>query len=283
MPDPDTLNQHNHNPLNQHDHTTARPSISDLTGYMSHEASASHISRAYSKHELSRPEVALNLHYLRILEDELRVHDIFDHPFLVRFSKGAYSDKAMRFALIQFSKHIRVFTSCLSHLLGMAPDIRDRIVLYDNLREELGNGSLGDTHYMLYLRMLSSLGISKDEAENTPALVSLDLLNDGLINAVRSSFINGLSWLGLGGELPIPNNFPYLAHGVKRCYPSVDTGFFEHHGAPDQAHNDDSNTLLALHLTDDASRDIVKREVAKSLYLRAAAWTEIGDRAKLIV
>ncbi len=280
MSDPDTLK---HTPFPSTSHHGMSPSVSSLMGGAHPESSASHISRAYSKHELSRPEVALNLHYLRMLEEELRVHDIFDHPFLVRFSKGAYGDKAMRFALIQFSKHIRVFTSCLSHLLGMAPDIRDRIVLYDNLREEMGNGNLSGTHYMLYLRMLSSLGISKEEAENTPALVSFDLLNDGLINAVKSSFVNGLAWLGLGGELPIPNNFPYLAHGVKRCYPSVDTGFFEHHGAPDQAHNDDSNTLLALHLTDDASRENVKREVRKSLYLRAAAWSEIGEQVKLIV
>lgn len=249
---------------------------------MSHANSVSPTARAYSSHELSRPEVTLNLHYLRTLEDSLRTHDVFDHPFLVRFSKGVYSDRAMRFALIQFSKHIRVFTSCLSHLLGMAPDIRDRIVLYDNLREELGNGSLGDTHYMLYLRMLSSLGISQEEAERTPMLVSVALLNDGLINAVKHSFISGLAWLGLGGEIAIPNNFPYLLQGIRRCYPVVDASFFEHHGVVDQHHSDDSNTLLSMHLTDDASREYVKREVAKSLFLRAAAWTEVGEQARLI-
>ncbi len=235
--------------------------------------------KAYSAHELSRPEVTLNLHYLRGLEEGLRRQDVFDHPFLVRFSKGAYSDLGMRSALVQFSKHICVFTSCLSHLLGMAPSIRDRIVLYDNLREEMGNGDLNATHYMLYLRMLSSLQISQEEIDRTPTLVSIQLLNDGLINAIKHSFVHGLAWLGLGGEITIPNNFPYLAQGVRRYYPSADVAFFERHGAVDQCHSDDSNTLLSMHLTNDASRDLVKNEIAKSLFLRAAVWNELATLA----
>ena len=236
-------------------------------------------SKAYSKHDLTKPEALLNLHFLRIYEDEIRKLDVFDHPCLVRFAKGVYSDKGMRFALIQFSKHVRLFTSCLAHLLGMAPDIRDRIVLFDNLNEELGKGELGGTHYMLYLRMLYSLQISHEEIDGTPTLVSLELLNDGLSQAVKRSFVSGLSWLGLGGEITIPNNFPYLAQGIRRCYPAVDMTFFEHHGQVDQNHSDDSNMLLAMHLNTDVDRAFVKSEVAKSLFLRAAVWDEIGEHA----
>jgi pyrroloquinoline quinone (PQQ) biosynthesis protein C len=235
-------------------------------------------SKAYSKHDLSKPEVILNLHFLRMMEEDLRKHECFDHPFLVRFSKGAYSERGMKFALIQFSKHIRLFTSCLAHLLGMAPDIRGRIVLFDNLNEELGKGELGGTHYMLYLRMLYSLEISQEEIDRTPTMVSMDLLNDGLNQAVKRSFTAGLAWLGLGGELPIPNNFPYLAQGVRKSFAAPDMRFFERHGGPDQAHNDDSNMLLAMQLNNDADRNQVRSEVAKSLFLRAAVWSELGEQ-----
>lgn len=232
-------------------------------------------SKAFSKHDLTKPEVILNLHFLRMLEEEVRKHECFDHPFLVRFSKGAYSEKAMKFALIQFSKHIRLFTSCLAHILGMAPDIRARVVLFDNLNEELGKGELGGTHYMLYLRMLYSLEISQEEIDRTPPIVSMDLLNDGLLTAVKRSFPAGLAWLGLGGELPIPNNFPYLAQGIRKSFPAPDMRFFERHGSPDEAHNDDSNVLLAMQLNNDADREAVRAEVAKSLFLRAAVWSEM--------
>src|SRR5690606_48114 len=59
---------------------------------------------AYDKDDLSTPEVALNLVFLRSLEQEVRKLSVFDHPFLVRFSKGVYSGKGMRWALIQFGK-----------------------------------------------------------------------------------------------------------------------------------------------------------------------------------
>lgn len=234
---------------------------------------------AYDKDDLSTPEVALNLVFLRSLEQEVRKLAVFDHPFLVRYSKGVYSGKGMRWALIQFGKHVRLFTSCLAHLLGTAPDIRDRIVLFDNLNEELGRGELKQTHFMLYQRMLFSLGVTRDEFERTETFTAMALLNDGLLHAVRHTFVDGLAWLGLGGEITIPNNFPYLAQGTRQAFPAGELGFFERHGDVDQHHSDDSNILLALHLHSDADRERVRSEVLKSLYLRGAVWDEIADRA----
>ena len=54
--------------------------------------------------------------------------------------------------------------------------------------------------------------------------------------------------------------------------------FFEHHGEPDEGHHNDSNMLLAMQITNDADRELVRAEVAKSLFLRAAVWTEMGEK-----
>lgn len=239
-------------------------------------------STAYNKDELSTPEVAQNLVFLRALEAEVRKLMVFDHPFLVRFSKGVYSVKGMRWALIQFGKHVRLFTSCLAHLLGTAPDIRDRVVLFDNLNEELGKGDLRGTHFMLYQRMLYSLEVTREEFDRTETYTAMSLLNDGLMHAVRHTFIDGLAWLGLGGEITIPNNFPYLAQGIRHAFPAADLAFFERHGDVDQCHSDDSNVLLALHVHSDGDRQRVRAEILKSLYLRGAVWDEIADRASRI-
>jgi len=233
----------------------------------------------FDANELSHPEFLFNRQFLRDLEAQARRLPVFDHPFLARLAHGGCSVPGARFALIQFAKHVRIFTSCLAHLLGKAPDIRDRIVLFDNLREELGGGTLGDAHYMLYMRMLDSIGISADEVARTRALTTVELLNDGLHCAIDRSFQAGLSWLGIGGELTIPNNFPYLAQGIRRLFPAADMHFFERHGTPDEAHNDDSNLLLALHLHGDDDRHRARAEVHKSLFLRAAVWDEIGECA----
>jgi pyrroloquinoline quinone (PQQ) biosynthesis protein C len=222
------------------------------------------------------PDVILNRHFLDLLEEDLRKSPVFDHPFLIRLSRGVYSERAARHAFIQFSKHVRIFTGCLGRLIGIAPDIRDRLVLFDNLQEELGKGSLLGAHYTLYLKMLASMGISAEEIERSEPITALELLNDALITATSKSFVAGLAWLGLGGELTIPNNFPYLAQGARRTFAAVDTGFFERHGQVDQGHSDDSNLLLAMHLKTQAERDAVRSEAAKSLYLRAAVWDELA-------
>jgi pyrroloquinoline quinone (PQQ) biosynthesis protein C len=237
------------------------------------------VSLPYNKAELRNPEVVLNMHFLSMLEEEVRRLPVFDHHFLIRLSKGVYAEKALRFAFIQFSKHIKIFTSCLGHIIGSAPDIRDRLVLFDNLNEEMGKGALLGTHYMLYLRFLASMGIAQEEVDRTEPLTSIELLNDGLTLAVKKSFITGLSWLGIGGELTIPNNFPYLAQGAKDAFANIDMGFFERHGTRDVGHNDDSNLLLAMQIKTQADRDLVRSEVHKSLFLRAAVWDDLATYA----
>jgi pyrroloquinoline quinone (PQQ) biosynthesis protein C len=233
----------------------------------------------YNKAELSNPEMILNRHFLEMLEEEILKQAVFDHPFLIKLSKGVYSEKAVRFAFIQFSKHVKIFTSCLGHIIGNAPTIRDRLVLFDNLNEEMGKGALLGTHYMLYVRMLSSMGISSEEIDRAETMISMQILNDGLEQAVKRSFVTGLAWLGLGGELTIPNNFPYLAQGAKKTFAVIDTEFFARHGAVDDEHKCDSNLLLAMQIKTQADRDMVRTEVHKSLFLRAAVWDEIGVQA----
>jgi pyrroloquinoline quinone (PQQ) biosynthesis protein C len=236
-------------------------------------------SLPYTRAELRDPAVLLNLHHLALLEEEARRHPVFDHPFLIRLSKGVYGESGIRHAFIQFSKHVRIFTSCLGHLIGTAPDIRDRLVLFDNLTEEFGRGALGATHHALYLRMLASMGVSAEEVERAEPVTSIRLLNDALDAAVKKSFLIGLSWLGIGGELTIPNNFPYLAQGARGVFQDLDSGFFDRHGTRDQEHSHDSSLLLALQLRTQADRDLVRAEVLKSLFLRAAVWDELAAQA----
>ncbi len=238
------------------------------------------IALPFNKEEMTSPKVIMNRARLESLQESVMKLPVFDHPFLIKLSKGAYSERAVKYAFIQFSKHVEIFTNCLSALMATSPTIRDRMVLMDNLQEEMGAGQLLGAHNMLYLQMLHSMGISNEEIDRTPAMISLQVLNDALDRAVRKSFICGLSWLGIGGELTIPNNFPYLAKAAKSTFAAIDTGFFERHGVRDDGHNCDTHLLLAMHINSEDDFRFVGNEVRKSLWLRAAVWEELADHVR---
>ena len=164
--------------------------------------------------------------------------------------------------------------------MATSPTIKDRIVLMDNLQEEMGAGQLLGAHFMLYRSMLHSMGISDEEIDRTAPIISLQVLNDALDLAVRRNFICGLAWLGIGGELTIPNNFPYLAKAAKNTFAAINTGFFERHGVRDDGHNCDTHLLLSMHIKNDDDFRFVQNEVQKSLWLRGAVWDEIAERVK---
>jgi pyrroloquinoline quinone (PQQ) biosynthesis protein C len=228
----------------------------------------------YSEEEISDPGVAANLAFLKSLEDAARRSRVFDHPLLTSLAQGQYPKQSIAAVFGQFAHHVRIFTSCLGHLIGTAPDLRCRVVLLDNLSEELGHGDITRAHYSLYLRMLRSMGMDQQRVELIPTLPSILRLNEQLLAATRASFVQGLAWLGIGGELTIPNNFPYLATAGRRAFEDADLEFFARHGGIDQGHSDDANTLLAMHMRGN-DRSTVANEVATSLAARARVWDDL--------
>ena len=235
----------------------------------------------FSQEDLNSALVRENLEFLSDLEKRVQSHGVFDHPVLVGMAEGRYNQEFVKFFLSQFSLHVRVFTAALSALLGRAPDFKSRFVLFDNLYEEMGRGDFRKGHFMLYVSMLESLGVTEEELESMPPLCSITLLNDGLFYAVTQRPFNvGLAWLGLGGELTIPNNFPYMVQALKNLYSdtNVDWGFFDRHGGRDQMHSDDANLVLALYM-EEKDRETIETEVWKSLAARKAVWDELESRA----
>jgi len=231
----------------------------------------------YSHEELNQGLVRKNLDFLRNLEKKALTHPAIDHPFLIKTANNEYESDVVTFMLVQMSKHVRIFTGAICSLMGRAPDVRSRFALFDNLYEELGRCDLAGAHYILYLRMLCSIGIDEASLDRTPTMPSMQALNNGIYDAVNGSFVVGLAWLGLGGELLIPNNFPYMAKGTEKAFgrDRVDWEFFKRHGTRDQAHNDDANALLALHMTEE-EWTVVEKETMKSLDSRKAVWDELG-------
>ncbi len=230
----------------------------------------------YGEEELNSLSYKNNHKFLEQLEKEILGHEVFDHPFLKKLSSGTYNQDGVIFTLKQFGKIVMPFTAAICKLMGNAPDIKSRFMLMDNLYEEMGGDNLNQCHPMLYLKMLDSIGISESNLEKTPTISSIRILNSTIYDAVANkSFSVGCAWLGYGGELTIPNNFPYLVEGIIKSFNSnIDMDFWGRHGERDQEHSDDATTVLCIN-TEDSQHNEIKEAVKDSLNIRASIWSEL--------
>lgn len=234
------------------------------------------MSIPYSIEEQNSLVFLQNKTFLENLELSILTHRVFNHPFLQKFASHSYNTEGTLFVLKQFGKIVMPFTGAICKLMGNAPDIKSRFMLMDNLYEEMGHNNLDTSHPMLYLKMLESLGITKEMLDDTPTISSIRILNNTIYDAVsHGSFAVGCAWLGYGGELTIPNNFPYLVQGIKNSFgTNVNIDFWERHGPRDQAHSDDATTVLCMNC-DASNYQELEEAVKDSLNIRAIIWDEL--------
>jgi len=234
------------------------------------------IASPYTQEELSSLRFQKNYQFLSDLKKKVTDHEVFDHPFLKKFANNEYTQEGVIFVIKQFGKIVMPFTAAICKLMGNAPDIKSRFMLMDNLYEEMGHNKLIESHPVLYLAMLDSIGVSQKGLDNTETISSIRVLNNTIFDAVsHKSFGIGCSWLGFGGELTIPNNFPFLVKGIKNGFDyEIDMGFWERHGERDQEHSDDATTVLCMN-TDETEHKALEEAVVDSLNLRAMIWDEL--------
>lgn len=219
-----------------------------------------------------------NLRFLTHLEQALTRHRVFDHPFLQALGAGAFAPPVVAATFAQFAHVVRPFTGLLGDLIGRAPDVDSRYLLLDNLYEELGHGDPQAVHAWLYDQLLREIGVTA-LPRPLPALRRLDTLMRQTIR--HQPFAAGLAMLGLGGELPIPNNFAYLSAGLARAFPGVDreAGFFGRHGPRDADHTADTNQVLAR-VMQPGDQQRVARAAFQALEGRARVWDALAQASR---
>jgi pyrroloquinoline quinone (PQQ) biosynthesis protein C len=232
----------------------------------------------FKKEELESENYQLNYNFLEKLEKEVLKYEVFDHPFLKKLSSGDYTKEGVRFTLMQFGKIVMPFTAAICKLMGNAPDLKSRFMLMDNLYEELGNMQYTQCHPSLYMEMLASIGGTQKGFNEMATISSIRILNNTILDAVEhKSFAIGCAWLGYGGELTIPNNFPYLVKGIESSsFEKVDMTYWDRHGSRDQAHSDDATVVLCMN-TAEEEYQAIKEAVIDSLSLRARIWSELEE------
>jgi pyrroloquinoline quinone (PQQ) biosynthesis protein C len=225
------------------------------------------------------------------LLDRARGHRFFSHPFMLGLDAHP-TREVVSFILTSFYKIVSPFTGLLCSLGGRAPDLRSRFALMDNIFEEMGCGDLEAAHPSLYLKMLSSIGVTSSAAEAERTLPAIRRINDHLEEVVhRRSFAVACAVLA-SAEATIPPSFPILAKLAQHCFPEADQSFFERHGPRDEGHSNDAAMLFAV-TADSADFEVALAEINVDLDFRTdllddwmAAldqghyiWSAVADRA----
>jgi pyrroloquinoline quinone (PQQ) biosynthesis protein C len=200
-------------------------------------------------------------------------HRYFSHPFLTSFDTVTPPRELVTFVLTSTYQLVRPFTALLCALAGQAPNLHSRFALMDNIYEEMGCGDFESAHPRLYLKMLSSIGVSEDAAERMPVLPAIRRINDHLRDVVeRRHFSAACAMLALA-EAVISPTFPVFVTLARSSFPHVDMTFFDRHGPRDDGHSDDASTLFALS-ADSSHFATIEAELMLALEYRSELFDE---------
>jgi pyrroloquinoline quinone (PQQ) biosynthesis protein C len=184
----------------------------------------------------------------RFFDDVLeraKSHRYFSHPFMTVCHETP-SQELVTFVLTSTYQLVRPFTALLCALGGQAPNLHSRFALMDNIYEEMGCGDFESAHPRLYLKMLSSIGITEDVAEGMPVLPAIRRINDHLREVVEQRHFSAACAMLALAEAVIAPTFPVFVALARSAFPHVDMTFFDRHGPRDDGHSDDASTLFAL-------------------------------------
>jgi pyrroloquinoline-quinone synthase len=227
-----------------------------------------HFKSPYAPSDFGSSRIFENQRFFEEMLDRSKGHRYYSHPFMFAVDELTPSREAVAFVLTSIYKLVSPFTGLLCSLGGRAPDLRSRFALMDNIYEEMGRGDLGEAHPNLYLKMLSSIGITEVGAETERTLPIIRRLNEHLREVVdQRSFAVGCAVLA-SAEAVIPPLFPVLSRVSFRTFPELDRTFFDRHGPRDAGHSDDAAMLFSV-TADPADFATVNAEVQLDLDYRA--------------
>jgi pyrroloquinoline quinone (PQQ) biosynthesis protein C len=227
-----------------------------------------HFKSPYGPGDFVSSRIVENQKFFDEMLQRSKGHRYYSHPFMSALEDMTPSRDAVTFVLTSIYKIVVPFTGLLCSLGGRAPDLRSRFALMDNIYEEMGCGDLNAAHPNLYLKMLTSIGISPNDADGERTLPTVRRMNEHLREVVdRRNFAVACAVLA-SAEAVIPPLFPVLSKIATRAFPDIDRTFFDRHGPRDEGHSDDAAMLFAV-TADSSDFATVLAEVDVDLDFRA--------------
>lgn len=198
-------------------------------------------------------------------------HPLWHHPFVERCRAGQLSLPQVRVLGVQMYKFCHQFPSFLAMALASCPQEDARIVIGENLWEELGEGDPDRAHAALFRRFTRALGVSDEQLAAMPALPE----TTGLIETYRT-LSERFGVLGILGALCYASEgivgvlYSQIQAGLLRAseFDSDALMFFAVHIHVDDGHADKLESVLLPMLHTAQERQLVGRAIRSALNAR---------------
>jgi pyrroloquinoline quinone (PQQ) biosynthesis protein C len=138
------------------------------------------------------------MEFVELLKKQVQEHSLWETPWLVQ--NGLPEKIRISDLLVWLSQeyHVSVsFVDWFLHAALLSPDQSAKIVLIENIWEELGEGDLGATHVSILTQFLLDLGLSTDKILFLP---ETGKYLEEMESIVKTSFFHALGALGPGNE-----------------------------------------------------------------------------------
>ena len=198
-------------------------------------------------------------------------HSLWRHPFVERCRAGQLTLPQVRVLGVQMYRFCHQFPTFLAMALASCPQEDARIVIGENLWEELGEGDPQRAHAALFRRFTRALGIDDAQLFATPAQPETSGLID-TYRAVSERFgVPGiLGVLCYASEGIVAALYSHIQGGLLQASPFDREAlmFFEVHIHVDDGHADKLESVLLQMLRTPQDENLVEQAIGMALDAR---------------
>lgn len=198
-------------------------------------------------------------------------HPLWCHPFVERCRTGALTSAQVRALGGQMYQFCREFTRFLAKALAACPNEEARMVIAENLWDELGEGDPQRAHAALFRRFTRALGISDAQLAATPAEPETSALIDTYLGlSDRYGVLGILGALCYASEGIVAALYSQIQAGLLSAFAfeKDDLSFFDVHIHVDGGHADKLESIVLPQLGSPHELELVESAIRAALDAR---------------
>jgi len=184
---------------------------------------------------------------IRLFQDQ---HPLFQcmHPFWRDCFRARLDIADIRRWALDVYPLIRDFSRLYVCVASKCEAERTLTFLAETIFEETGSGVEAESHPTLFRGFLKALGVSENEIrESSETRAGRELCDHSWRLVGDGTFLDGLTYLGLGIERPLPTFFQMIARSFQKHYglEVADVKYFEVHTVADVKHSQLAARIVA--------------------------------------
>jgi pyrroloquinoline-quinone synthase len=198
-------------------------------------------------------------------------HKMWRHPFLVRCRSSTLSRREVETFALQAYMFSREFVRFLGAIMMACEDEEARLIIAENLWDEMGGGQAQLTHPTLFRRFTRALGYSDEQLEATVRNDETSHLVNTYLNApIKHGYVPALGALCYASEGLVGTLYTQIASAIlaTAAVPKEALLFFELHVGVDDGHAQKLESIVSRRVTTEAEAEAVAVAVTEALDAR---------------